>query len=470
VTLRTRLAIALVLVAAVLGLVVLLVPRAVERAQIDQLDSQLAAVVPIARGQVPGPRPVGGSGPVPQGPGGFSDVYVASVGADGTRSVIVTSRYAADREPAPTDQVSRPPSFEIETVGSLDGNGGSWRALQVVSPGSDGGLLLAIPLDQVETTTNDVRWTLAVGGLAVLAMLVLAGWWVLRLGLRPIADVTAVADAIAAGDRHRRATAGHGNTEADQLARAVNTMLDQRNAAEDRLRQFVADASHELRTPVAAIRGFTDLYRAGGLTDDDALDQAMRRIGQESKRMGVLVEDLLLLAGLDQGRPLELSTVDVGALLADVVLDASATHPSRQVVLDVADDLVVIGDDARLRQVAANLLTNALTYAGPSASIRITGRRIDDVCAIEVADDGVGMDADTLAHAFDRFWRGDESRARSESGAGLGLSIVRAIVDAHGGLITITSAPGAGTQVRVAVPVGAVEPSANPQGVSSVSA
>jgi two-component system OmpR family sensor kinase len=454
VTLRTRLKVALALVAVVLGLVVLFVPRAVERAQLEQVDNQLEAALPIARGQMDIPPPPGG--PVaapPSGSASFSDIYIAAVAPDGTRTVVVESRNAPDRAPAAPSSISTPGNLQFETVDTLGNGSGSWRTVVVPIGSPDSNLILAIPLDQVQATTNDVRWALAAGGLAVFAMLLLAGWWVLRLGLRPIAEVTDVADAIVAGERNRRASEGHGQTEAAHLARAVNTMLDQRISAEDRLRQFVADASHELRTPVAAILGFTDLYRAGALADGDSMDQAMRRIGQESRRMGDLVEDLLLLAGLDQGRPLDLAPVDLGVLLDDVVLDASATHPSRCVVLDAEPGLIVNGDDARLRQVFANLLGNALKYGGPSADIRITARRLGDVCAIEVADDGVGMDADAVAHAFDRFWRADTARVHGQSGAGLGLSIVRAIVEAHHGMIAIDSAPSAGTRVRVALPI-----------------
>ena len=467
-TLRTRLKVALALVAVVLGLVVVLVPRVVERAQLEQIDNQLRAALPVARGQFDGPPP--GTASIPSRPDQpFSDIYVATVSVDGTRTVVAESRYAVGDAPLVPMTTSPPGQPQFESVGSLDDGAVSWRAVAVPVPDTEDRILLAIPLDQVERTTNDVRTALVAGGLAVFAMLLLAGWWVLRLGLRPIAEVTEVAEAIASGERERRAAEERGQTEAAHLARAVNTMLDQRIAAEDRLRQFVADASHELRTPVAAIRGFTDLYRAGALTDDVAVDEAMRRIGQESRRMGVLVEDLLLLAGFDQGRPLDVAPVDLEPLLADVVLDASATHPSREVALDVGSDLVVDGDEARLRQVFANLLGNALKYGGPDADVRITARRHDDICAIEVADDGVGMDADEVAHAFDRFWRADSSRVRTQSGAGLGLSIVKAIVDAHNGMISIDSAPSAGTRVRVALPCAAT-PTANPQGVPSVSA
>ena len=447
-TLRARLLVAAIVVAGVLALVVLLVPRSVHEAQIRQIDAQLIGAAPVAGVRFGGRPP----GPLPVQDNPFSDLYIATADADGSRHVIIPSRLAPGREPTLSATVVAG-APHLVTVGSSAGARGTWRVSVLSAPGVPS-LVVAAPLDRVEATTTDVRWTLAAGASAVFAVLLLGGWWILRLGLRPIAEVTAVAGAIADGQRDRRASEAGTGTEATRLAHAVNTMLDQQIAAEDRLRTFVSDASHELRTPVAAIRGFTDLYRGGDLTEDGALDDAMRRIGQEARRMGVLVDDLLLLARLDEGRPLERSTVDVSALLADAALDASATHPSRTVTVDASPGMTVTGDEARLRQVVANLVTNALVHGGPDAEIAVSARSIDGVCAIDVADNGRGMDADGVTRAFDRFWRADPSRVRNRSGAGLGLglSIVRAIVEAHGGRITLDSSPGAGTCVVVAIP------------------
>jgi two-component system OmpR family sensor kinase len=296
-----------------------------------------------------------------------------------------------------------------------------------------------------------MRWSIALAGGVVAAVLLLAGWWVLRLGLRPIADLTEVADAIATGERDRRATVGQPGTEAAHLARAFNLMLDERAATEDRLRQFVGDASHELRTPVTVIRGFTDLYRQGGL-DEAGTEDAMRRIGQESARMAGLVDDLLLLARLDQGRPLERAQVDLSAVIHDTALDATATHPSREVLVDTSDRLVVMGDDARLRQVIGNLVGNAFAHGGPDATVTLRGHGDDGIAVVEVSDNGVGMDEHTAQHAFDRFFRADGARTRHRGGAGLGLPIAKAIVEAHGGALELTSAPGRGTTVRMVLP------------------
>jgi two-component system, OmpR family, sensor kinase len=288
---------------------------------------------------------------------------------------------------------------------------------------------------------------LLVGRLVVLAAIIAAGWWVLRRGLRPIAEVTRVAGAIVAGDRSRRVQVKGTGTEAAHLAGALNLMLDQQQATEDQLRRFIADASHELRTPVAAIAGFADLYRQGAIATGQ-LDEVMRRIGQEAARMRGLVEDLLLLARLDEGRPLDRAPVDVASLVADAVLDASASHPSRPLHVVGATTAHLVGDEARLRQVVAILVSNALTHTHGAVTIALEAA-VDRVVLV-VSDEGPGLDPEDAAHAFDRFWRGDAARTRG--GTGLGLAIARGIVQAHGGTITLTSSPSSGTSVRVVIP------------------
>jgi len=282
-----------------------------------------------------------------------------------------------------------------------------------------------------------------VGRLVVLAAVIAAGWWVLR----PLAEVTRIADAIVAGDRSRRVAVSVPGTEAAHLAQALNLMLDQQQATEDHLRRFIADASHELRTPVAAIAGFADLYPQGAIGAEQ-LDDVMRRIGQEASRMRRLVEDMLLLARLDEGRPLDRAPVDVASLIADAVLDASVSHPSRPLRVVGDANPTVVGDEARLRQVLAILVTNALTHTNGEVTIALEAA--GDQTVIEVSDEGPGLEPEALAHAFDRFWRGDAARERG--GAGLGLPIAGGIVEAHGGTITLTSSPSTGTQVRVVLP------------------
>jgi two-component system, OmpR family, sensor kinase len=461
--LRSRLAVAAGIVVAVLAIIGFLLPRLVRSALLDQADGQLAAAFPIALSQFA--RGPGSPGPEPPSPAAsptpFSDLYIAEINGDGTIRELVTSRLAVGRRPVIPEGAdnatavppsSRLPQAAMATVRSADG-AGRWRAAVLLVPGGDRHLLFAVPMDRIDATVGRLRWFLVAAALVVAGAIGLAAWWIIRLGLRPIADVTAVADAIAAGERDRRANESSTGTEAAILAHSLNAMLDERTATEDRLRRFVADASHELRTPVAAIRGFTDLHRNRVLSDPDSLEQAMRRIGQEAARMGGLVEDLLLLASLDQGRPLERALVNVSNILGDAVLDASATHPSRSVTALSEPALVVQGDESRLRQVVANLVTNALVHAGSEATVTLVARQTaEGRCVIEVVDDGDGMDAAAAAHAFDRFWRGASSRVRGGSGAGLGLSIVQAIVEAHGGSMALETAPGEGTRVTVVVP------------------
>jgi two-component system, OmpR family, sensor kinase len=453
-TLRTRLALAAALVVAVFAVVGVVVPNTVRAAQLRQVDSQLTAALPAVAansGAIPNP----GVPSFRPAPNPLAELYVARIDSAETRDVVVTPASAGDRAPvasSASDPVMVPGGpAPLRTVASVNG-GSRWRTLVIATPRDGERIQLGVSLDRIDSTTRRLGWSLLGAGLAVALTMGLGGWWIARLGLRPIGEVTAVADAIAAGERDRRASEAHPGTEAARLARAVNMMLDERNAAESQLRQFVADASHELRTPVAAIRGFSDLHRQGGLDDDATLADAMRRIGQEAHRMGGLVDDLLLLARLDQGRPLERAPVDLSNLIADAVLDASATHPSRPVMMSVQPGLCVIGDEARLRQVLANLVTNALVHGGGEASVTITARATGGTCAIDVIDDGPGMDTDAADHAFDRFWRGEVARTRRRAGSGLGLSIVRAIVEAHDGRITLETSPARGTLVRVVLP------------------
>jgi two-component system OmpR family sensor kinase len=274
------------------------------------------------------------------------------------------------------------------------------------------------------------------------------------------------AGAIAGGDLGRRVPEARAGTEAGDLGVALNGMLarieeafDQRTASEARLRRFIADASHELRTPITTVRGYAELYRAGALQERAELDEAMRRTQQEAERMGSLVEDLLHLARLDQGRPVERQAVDLAPLAADAVLDAQAAAPERDVAVDADGPAVVLGEEGPLRQVLANLVGNALVHA-PDSPVRVRVRTEGGAAVLEVADQGPGMAPTDAARAFERFYRADASRQRHRGGSGLGLAIVEATVRAHGGEVGIVTAPGEGTTVRVTLPL---DPHALPQ-------
>jgi two-component system OmpR family sensor kinase len=337
----------------------------------------------------------------------------------------------------------------IVTVGSTTGSL-SWRAVLVALPHVHTEVLVAASLSQVDATMRFLRLSLLLAGLIVLAVLTATGIWITRLGLRPIAEVTEVAEAIVEGGRARRVAERHQGTEAGKLARAFNVMLDEQQASEMRLRQFVADASHELRTPVSVILGITELWRRGELRSGNQRDEAIHRIGVSGTQMGRLVEDLLLLARLDEGRALENESVDLGRVVREVVADVSTTNPARTVVLDIPRSVVVEGDEVSLRQVAVNLVSNAIRHTPDSTGVKIRVVEQGDMALLEVEDSGPGMTHEDAKRAFDRFWQADSSRSRS--GAGLGLAIVRGIVEAHLGEVSLVSDTVTGTRVIVTIP------------------
>ena len=323
----------------------------------------------------------------------------------------------------------------------------------LATPLDDGSLFsVALPLDDNRATLRrlvGIEVGMSAGVLLALAAL---GWWVVRLGLRPLDKIGATAEAIAAGDLSRRVERAEERTEVGRLGLALNRMLgqiesafDERRATEDRLRRFVADASHELRTPLTSIRGYAELFRRGAADRPEDLATAMRRIEEEAARMGVLVEDLLLLARLDQanldqanldhdqGRPFELAPVDLARLAADAVDDARAVSPDRPIAFADGSPVMVQGDELRLRQVAANLLSNAQVHTPPGTAVRVSVAAAGDRARLEVSDDGPGLAPDLAEKVFERFYRVDKARSRATGGAGLGLSIVAAIAEAHGG-------------------------------------
>jgi two-component system OmpR family sensor kinase len=267
------------------------------------------------------------------------------------------------------------------------------------------------------------------------------------------------ADAIAAGDLTRRVQPAESRTEVGRLGLSLNTMLGrieeafaERAATEEKLRRFLADASHELRTPLTSIRGYSEVFDRAK-DDPENLELAMRRIEEESKRMGVMVEELLVLARLGEGREPERAPVDLARVVDDTVNDARASAPAREIVLERAETVDVLGDDHQLRQVVANLLSNAMRHTPSEAQVRVLLSTRDGYATLDVADDGPGLEPDVAAKVFEPFYRADESRARQTGGAGLGLAIVAAIVEAHGGAVRLDTAPGAGATFTVTLPV-----------------
>jgi two-component system, OmpR family, sensor kinase len=476
-SLRARLLVGMAVIAIVLGVTALVVTRTTEADLIEQVDAQLRSAERPVRGLLPG-RGGPGSGPGPEAPAGSDDpprfegngpqlsaYHLAYVTRTGRVVTVSTPDVFDETPPAPVIDGSRALAaadrHEPYTVGST---GGDVRYRVLSTPFRNGGaVVVALPLSDVDDTMNRLVGVELFAVLAVLAVLGLVTWWVMRLGVRPIKQMTATATAIAGGDLSHRVPAGTAGTEAGELGAALNQMLTsieeafaERTQSQDRLRRFVADASHELRTPVTTIRGYAELYRGGGLADSGELDEAMRRTEQEAVRMGQLVDDLLHLARLDQGRPLEHVPVDLSGVVVDAVRDARAVDPARPITATTNGSVQVLGDDGRLRQVVTNLVTNALVHTPSDTPVDVRVVAENGRAVLEVADLGQGMPTDVAARAFERFFRADPSRSRHRGGSGLGLAIVEATVRAHGGEVRLDSAPGRGTTVRVELPLHSV--------------
>jgi two-component system OmpR family sensor kinase len=319
-------------------------------------------------------------------------------------------------------------------------------------------LIVAVPLNEVGQTLR--RLLLIEGLVSLLVLLGLASfsWWLVRHEMRPLEEIGVTAGAIAAGDLSRRVPQEDPRTEVGRLGVALNAMLAQiehafgeRKASEDRLRRFLADASHELRTPLTSIRGYAELFRRGAAERPSDLEKSMRRIEDEAARMGIMVEDLLLLARLDQDRPLEREPVDLAALAADAVEDARASDGERPIELDAAP-VTVTGDEARLRQVAANLLANALVHTPAGTPVAVRTYPDGDNAVLEVADRGPGLAPEQVGRVFEPFYRSDPARDRTTGGAGLGLAIVETIARAHRGRVEVVTTPGGGATFRVLLP------------------
>ncbi len=370
------------------------------------------------------------------------------------------------------------------TVPGADGST-TWRL--VVAEVTDGVVVVVgIDLADDERILGRLIAIELVVGLLVLLLLGVAGYLLVRNSLRPLVDVEHTAAAIAGGDLSRRVPAGDDRTEVGRLSTALNGMLsrienafqaqtaseEQARASEARMRRFVADASHELRTPLTSIRGFAELYRQGASTDPDSTGRMMYRIEAEATRMGMLVEDLLQLARLDQQRPLAVLPVDLAELAGDVVHDARAVQPERPIELVLADSLtdvpVVLGDESRLRQVVGNLVTNALTHTPADARVTVAlseDPADPDVVTLTVTDEGPGLTDADAERVFERFYRVDASRTRAAGGTGLGLSIVASLVAAHRGTVRLTTAPGAGASFAVRLPRSGPEGAGGPGAV-----
>ena len=327
-------------------------------------------------------------------------------------------------------------------------------------------LVLAQPLNDIESTLNQLREIELIVTAGAVLIAVAAGYWLVRIGLRPLRDMETAAESIAEGNLTERVPGEDDRTEVGRLARTLNIMLGRiegafraRVASEERLREsdarlrrFVGDASHELRTPIAAISAYAELFGRGASEHKGDLERLMVGIQSETGRMEHLVADLLLLARLDEGRPMELHPVDLTALCGQAVQTARAVGPAGPVTFSAPRPIEVTGDATSLRQVVDNLLGNVRSHTPAGTTAHVSVEPDGDGAVIVVADDGPGMTPDQVAHAFERFYRSDPSRSRLHGGAGLGLSIVSAIVAAHGGTVTAASAQDRGTTFTVRLP------------------
>ena len=366
-----------------------------------------------------------------------------------------------------TDYVKGWTPPEVARLGSkpftLDTKGSDFRVVAQVLPENSGTVIVAQSLEDMDKTLNRLNYSFLLIGLISLILMAFLGRFVIRLGLRPLDDVEIVAEQIAGGDLSARLPDSKPNTEVGRLVTSLNRMLGRiegafaaRTASEDKLRRFVADASHELRTPLTAIRGFAELHRQGAVTGEEKTKELLGRIENESLRMGSLVEDLLLLARLDQAREMEKLPVDLNTLLKENVASAQAAGPRHPVSLDLnADENFILGDKNRIFQVVANLLANARTHTPDGTPIAVKSWSDDLGTYISVADQGPGLSAEDQSKVFERFYRADASRVRNDGeGSGLGLSIVDAVMKAHGGKATVTSEPGKGATFTLFFPNG----------------
>jgi two-component system, OmpR family, sensor kinase len=352
--------------------------------------------------------------------------------------------------------IGSPRTFTVDSRGG----GPDFRAVAFRPEGTSFTAVVAVPLNDFQDTLDHVALIGAIVTAAVLIGLGLLAWWLIRLGLRPLEEIGETAGRIAAGDLSERVEETNPRTEVGRLGVSLNSMLgqieeafDQREASERRMRRFLADASHELRTPLTSIRGYSELFRLGVASDPDELEKAMRRIEEESARMGGMVNDLLVLARLDEVREPRREPVDFRELVTEACDDARAAAPDRQIGLTTPVSVELLGDRGQLRQVVTNLLNNAIGHTPPGTPIEIGLASEGGNAVLSVRDHGPGIADGAEDEIFDRFWRQSESRGRESGGAGLGLSIVARVVEAHGGSARAENHPDGGAVFTVELPI-----------------
>ncbi|MFF4276989.1 sensor histidine kinase [Streptomyces sp. NPDC001536] len=473
----------LLVVAALLASNALLVTL-LQRQLVQQLDDRLRAAATTAARLSNTEDPPGETAPdtreaVERDVTG--DVYVAYLDAEGhLRHTLRPATHGAPQLPIlDTAAIATRDQHPFQVPGKGDGDD-EWRVIAApLAPGHDtkvdkgGSVVVAGSLAPVHTTIRHLGvWMLVIDSLVLVCLGIIA-WFAVRAGLRPLRRIETTAAAIAGGDLSSRVPQpATTRTELGRLSAALNGMLDRieagdaaRAATNERMRTFIADASHELRTPLFGIKGFTELYRMGGMPQRADVDAAMSRIEREAGRLVSIVEDLLLLARLDEDATgdeyltLRLTPMDLRTLAADALHDLRALAPERPITLTgpgggPPGGAPVLGDESRLRQVTSNLVGNVIAHTPPGTPVRIGVGTLEDQAVLELSDEGPGITAEQAAHVFDRFYRADTARGRTQTGgAGLGLSIVRSLVTAHRGCVEVRSGPGEGATFRVLLPL-----------------
>jgi two-component system OmpR family sensor kinase len=386
---------------------------------------------------------------------GPAGIVLGQIGGDLNRTEITSYL----QEITPEEVVERASlPFTIETPHS------DFRAIAQRLPSGLGTVVVAQSFEDIDRTLRRLQGLFILIGLVMILFIALASRKVIIVGLRPLATVEETAVRIAEGDLTARLPDVKPNTEVGRLVSTLNTMLGRieesfaaRVESESKLRRFVADASHELRTPITAIRGFAELHRQGAVTGEEKTKDLIGRIENESKRMGSLVEDLLLLARLDQSRQMKAEPVNLSRLVLDAVESARAAGPNHPITFNNSDEeIYALGDSDRIHQVVANLLANARTHTSIGTVIDVSVSQSDDGVRIRIADNGPGLSKKDQERIFERFYRADSSRVRTDGeGTGLGLSIVDAVMRAHAGQVSVESEIGKGAAFTLFFPVSA---------------
>ncbi len=436
---------------------------------IGRIDAQLASgqnAAVIGLGGQSGPGGRGPSSPFPNG----TDVELVSP----TGTLLVGPKWTEPQDAAPpgwTPVLPHPlpnvgmdkpaPAYTTEGRDGVD----QFRVTDWPENFYQGNyVVLAIPLTDVNSTLQQLLTLEIEIGVGVLLATALLALLIIRIGLRPLERMGAVAEDIAAGDLSRRVEPATPDTEIGRLGLALNGMLSQiesafaeRTRSENTLRRFIADASHELRTPLTSVRGYAEMLRRGAEKSPEDSAVARRRIEEESLRMSEMVDDMLVLARLGQGRPLESEPVDLQVIARDAVADAHAVAPQREITLEAPSAVVVPGDNARLRQALGNLVRNAIVHTPADTPIQVGVATENGHARITVADHGRGLNDDQRTRIFEPFYRADPSRSRDSGGVGLGLSIVAAVAGAHGGSVRVTDTPGGGATFEIELPTAHAE-------------